>query len=49
MVEETDSNKSIIKKVKVKKKGSVGLTDVNEIQYKELQKLWTILQKAKKE
>tara|TARA_B100000767_G_C19759509_1_gene534526 strand:+ start:637 stop:786 length:150 start_codon:yes stop_codon:yes gene_type:complete len=49
MVDETDINKSIIKKIKMKKKCSVGLTDVNEIQYKELQKLWTILQKAKKE
>jgi hypothetical protein len=46
MVEETSINKSP-KKVKSKKKGYVGLTDVNEYQYRELQKLWFILQKRK--
>ena len=57
MVEETSISKSNIKKSNInksnikniKKKDSIGLTDINEIQYKELQKLWSILQKAKKE
>ena len=44
MVEETYINKSCIK-VKTKKKGYVGLTDVNEFQYNELKKLWEILKK----
>ena len=48
MVEETYINK-LPKKLKTKNKGIIGITDVNEIQYKELQKLWIILQKAKKE
>ena len=46
MVEETSINKSP-KKVKTKKKETVGLTDINEFQYSELQKLWIILQKRK--
>ena len=46
MVEETCINK-LPKKVKEKKKENVGLTDVNEYQYRELQKLWVILQKRK--
>ena len=49
MVEETSINKSPKnkKKVKVKKKETIGLTDINEFQYSELQKLWIILQKGK--
>ena len=47
MVEENYINKSPIK-VKIKNNCSVGLTDINDKQYKELQKLWRILQKAKK-
>tara|TARA_B100001750_G_C14922131_1_gene309891 strand:- start:171 stop:344 length:174 start_codon:yes stop_codon:yes gene_type:complete len=47
MVEETSINKSCIK-VKTKKKGYVGLTDVNELQYKQLKNLWDILQKGNK-
>ena len=47
MVEETYINKSCIK-VKTKKKGYVGLTDVNELQYKQLKNLWDILQKGNK-
>jgi hypothetical protein len=47
MVEETYINK-LPKKLKTKNKGIIGLTDVNEKQYIELQKLWKILQKEKK-
>ena len=47
MVEETYINKSCIK-VKTKKKGYVGLTDINELQYKQLKNLWDILQKGNK-
>tara|TARA_B100000519_G_scaffold175846_1_gene164613 strand:- start:478 stop:654 length:177 start_codon:yes stop_codon:yes gene_type:complete len=50
MVEEISINKSPKnkKKVKTKKKETIGLTDINEFQYNELQKLWFILhQKGK--
>ena len=45
MVEETSINKS---SKKAKKKDYVGLTDVNELQYKQLKNLWDILQKGNK-
>ena len=44
MVEETYIKKSCIK-TKEKKKGCVGLTDINDFQYNELKKLWEILKK----
>ena len=36
------------KVLKTKKKGYVGLTDINELQYKQLKNLWDILQKGNK-
>tara|TARA_B100000214_G_C23901916_1_gene596905 strand:+ start:57 stop:200 length:144 start_codon:yes stop_codon:yes gene_type:complete len=44
MVEETYIKKSCIK-TKEKKKGCIGLTDINYFQYNELKKLWEILKK----
>ena len=47
MVEETSINK-LPKKVKEKKKDCIGLTDINEFQYKQLKNIWGILQKDNK-